>query len=771
MLDQPAPVRRPQPGQPAQAPLKGPPSSTPGQSTNDPYQAAVDAARSNLNGPVLVSIGGKPYQFATGALALQAIDYAYGKAAAAPVLYRSPGGVITAEPSTAAGTERTSSGGNPSVNEVTVVNPGTGEVLGRFGTPQEAQQFMVDYELGQKTAGFERTSQGNNPYLASVTVSSGPQAGTHYFRTAPEAQAFIDMLSAPEPVGYNQFPQLGVVGTFLTGAFRTPEFLSRDVENLLSWGRSAPGKVILRYGPRGAELYVGALASVGAVGVGATALATGNISPAVKLAQQEPFLIPAEVLGAGFGVATVSKGFSSFEGVTGVAGLSKFGLIGKGAQAAIRFGVGGALGGSLSAAEGGNPVTGAWEGGAIYAASPLLARGSLGRVYADLRELLGYPNYSGPVPLAGVEIMEGPPQIDAFAPYESLGTRVISEPQDIFSFASDVSYLRPYRVGATSGFELPEIEGPFPVKEFLGGEPTPTGIGGTFEGEGAMAPDNLPKGGKLSFSAKPGEEAYPKVYQGPEEWMTETEAVGVKRPMSQLEGNYRAGEVFFKRGGPSGPGGSGLGGRGSAYEVETEYLRTPGEPGWGNLSLAEKGRLDVFERRPEFEVPDSGVNLSEVAGQGVTPRPAFKSAAGLKASTRAASIGKLAILSGTSSSLGLGTEVNTSEVTKVDVTSQSARAQQESSQLVLGQAAELKLLRAQASLLGSPEVGRFPARPSVPPFRPPALAKGRAGRRKGGGLVFGFRELKHPVADLLRDVTAPSLGLKMPRGKSRRKRR
>jgi hypothetical protein len=755
VLDQPAPARRPQPGQPAQAPPKGPPSSTPGQSTNDPYQAAVDAARSNLNGPVLVSIGGKPYQFATGALALRAIDYAYGKAAAAPVLYRGPGGVITAEPSTAAGTERTSSGGNPSVSEVTVVNPGTGEVLGRFATPQEAQQFMVDYELGQKTAGFERTSQGNNPYLASVTVSSGPQAGTHYFRTAPEAQAFIAGLNRPDATLFGDIVS-GLEGIFVAGA-STEAFLA-------SGGKS---KAVNISPAQQGRLDVTAQFA-------AYYLPGAPLVHAYSYYRSQPYLQTA--MDVGFGVVSFVPSGDILEAAKAIGPLARasdfvasYGTVGR---LVTEAGVGAGVGAASSYAEGGSPLKGAILGGLIFlGGSELFGRLAGGeeetytvrvRGAADLGTPSSYYGRGGyveegsyvagrtgagevgrlePIPEKAMAALASQDMEGNFQRFLSLRRSVMdlsSIQEDMFGSLSKVAASRVAELGggsASANFARGIVEGIEGANEEALRELSPEQLAYREEvsrrtGGGPETFENASAGQETIQVAKPlretlNEESYLFRDQGSSE---------LDRAIAENRASLSARRAAMR--------GRALG------DYEYSYVRYPGGGLKLNpeaLSLAGASAFALVPRATE--------------SQAVRSVPELRAAVGL--SLRGLQNSRLSI----SQVEGLDTG------TKATAIPQSAQAQQESSQLVLGQAAELKLLRAQASLLGSPEIGRGLARQSVPPFRPPVLAKGRAGRRKGGGLVFGFRELKHPVADLLGDVRAPSLGLKMPRGKSRRKRR
>ena len=207
------------------------------------------------------------------------------------------------------------------------------------------------------------------PFPYPVTVTRGGIV-IGRFMSMSEANTFIARLNAPAPIGTNLAPAwtglgkgspVAFVGTFLTGAYRTPEFIERDVESFSTWGRAQPNPVV--------RAFAGAFAGIGAIGVGATSLFTGNINPALTLAAKEPGLIPGEIVGAGLGLYAFGGAYSGFEKATGIASL------GLKAQTGLRAAIGAAVGGGAAELQGSDIPTGWIEGGLVFAGLPLVFRG------------------------------------------------------------------------------------------------------------------------------------------------------------------------------------------------------------------------------------------------------------------------------------------------------------------------------------------------------------------------------------------------------------
>jgi hypothetical protein len=100
--------------------------------------------------------------------------------------------------------------------------------------------------------------------------------------------------STVAPVGTNYLPQLGLLGKFLTGVYRTPELFEIDTEDLMGWTQKQSNPAA-RFGG-----FV--LAELGGIGTAATGLFTFNLSPAVKLGTAYRLLIPSEAIGAAAGI-------------------------------------------------------------------------------------------------------------------------------------------------------------------------------------------------------------------------------------------------------------------------------------------------------------------------------------------------------------------------------------------------------------------------------------------------------------------------------------
>lgn len=228
------------------------------------------------------------------------------------------------------------------------IDPITKYVHGIEATPGTATQTLA--EIDQRL--ILQNMVGPFPY--PVTVSKGGMVIARFMSMA-DANAYIARMNAPKPIGYNEFPGWGVLGTFATGALRTPEFIERDVENLVNWGKAQPSPYV-RFG-------AGFVASLGAVGVVTTGLFTLNLEPSFKLAGKEPGLIPSEIVGIGFGALAFGEGWGAFESATRISTLPFA------AQSAIRFEIGNVLGYAQS-----RDVTTGLESGLIFAGIPAIGK-------------------------------------------------------------------------------------------------------------------------------------------------------------------------------------------------------------------------------------------------------------------------------------------------------------------------------------------------------------------------------------------------------------
>lgn len=234
--------------------------------------------------------------------------------------------------------------------------------------------------------------QSKYPY-STVTPEYGPggYTGTSYRITSGQVGPFQHTegtFQQPPPMGTNLLPQYGLLGKFVTGVYRAPEIFLGEGEKLVALGLQAGRSSDLATRIGGFPIFLAGETAIAAAG------ATSFVNPYAFKLTWEPTTIIPEIAGAGVSLVAGGAAIGVFERAVGISRLAEFGLAGRVAQAGTRALYGGAIGAGQSYVQGENPVTGAYETGALFAGTPIIAEGlrpiiGAGRAFVGER-LLGY---------------------------------------------------------------------------------------------------------------------------------------------------------------------------------------------------------------------------------------------------------------------------------------------------------------------------------------------------------------------------------------------
>lgn len=294
--------------------------------------------------------------------------------------------------------------------QFSVIQTSSGPVYAEYGQAVAYSKYQADYQaaefaLQQKAASGEAGVYVQGQFFPNVSAAEAflqtkypgytitPKYDVFYsghaiffkgFTITPpaSAQAAQNAVDTSPVFSENYLPAwTGAVGTFLTGIYRTPQLAVLAGERLTR--QSETGS--LRGTPAGFGTFL--VGEVGAFSGGFLSFINPN---ALKISSPE--ITVAE--GAGVVAQLVTGGYAikGFEEATGIATLSKAGVLGKTALIGTRFVEGGAIGAGEAYLGGYDPYRGFVTGGLLFAGGSILVEGGLGvaravggRVVAPIR--------------------------------------------------------------------------------------------------------------------------------------------------------------------------------------------------------------------------------------------------------------------------------------------------------------------------------------------------------------------------------------------------